>query len=124
MSTIKRVERPTTKIIDDEVPRVDERESGFNKASRGDYGAFLAKERARFVMKHPLSAALMQMQTHLRDIVDGVVASQRAPLPEDPAVPFSPYQGDCLLPAGRFSRHLRPPAIRRLQPRLSEGRAR
>jgi 3-chloro-4-hydroxyphenylacetate reductive dehalogenase len=85
MSTIRRVERPTTKIIDNEVPRVDERESGFNKASRGDYGAFLAKERARFVMKHPLSAALMQMQTHLRDIVDGVVASQRAPLPEDPA---------------------------------------
>ena len=36
--TLKRVERPTTLIMDDKVQRVDERESGFNKAARGDYG--------------------------------------------------------------------------------------
>jgi hypothetical protein len=31
---LKRVDRPTTKIIDEQVPRVDERESGFNRARR------------------------------------------------------------------------------------------
>jgi len=35
---LKRVQRPTTLILDDKVQRVDERESGFNKAVRGDYG--------------------------------------------------------------------------------------
>jgi reductive dehalogenase len=84
--TLKRVDRPTTKILDDQVQRVDERESGFNKAARGDYGEVLKLERMRFVQKHPLSAALMQMQSHLRGIVDGIVAKQKAPVPEDPAV--------------------------------------
>jgi ferredoxin len=85
MHAIKRVDRPTTTIIDDQVPRLDERESGFNKAALGHYGPFLAKERNRFVMKHPLSGALGQMQVFLKDIVDGVAAGQKAPLPDDPA---------------------------------------
>jgi reductive dehalogenase len=37
-------------------------------------------------MKHPLSGALGQMQFFLRDIVDGLVAKQQAPLPQDPAM--------------------------------------
>jgi reductive dehalogenase len=84
--TLKRVERPTTKILDDQIQRVDERESGFNKAARGDYGEVLKMERMRFVQKHPLSAALIQMQGHLRGIVDGIVVKQKAPISEDPAV--------------------------------------
>ena len=84
--TLKRVERPTTQIFDDQVQRVDERESGFNKAARGDYGEVLKTERGRFVLKYPLSAALMQMQIALREIVDGIVASHRAPISEDPVV--------------------------------------
>ncbi len=86
MHRLKRVERPTTKILDDQVKRVDERENGFNKAARGDYGPLLQKERARFVAKHPTSGALLWMTAHLRDVVDGVVAKQKAPLPEDPAL--------------------------------------
>jgi reductive dehalogenase len=81
---LKRVDRPTTLILDDKVQRVDERESGFNKAARGDYGSVLKRERSRFVGKHPLSGALAQMQIFLRDIVDGLVAQQKAPLPDDP----------------------------------------
>lgn len=86
MHRLKRVDRPTTLIMDDKVQRVDERESGFNKAARGDYGERLKRERQRFVLKHPLSGALAQMQVHLRDIVDGLAAKNRAPLPDDPAV--------------------------------------
>jgi 3-chloro-4-hydroxyphenylacetate reductive dehalogenase len=82
--TLRRVERPTTKIIDDQVQRVDERESGFNKAGRGDYGVYLKRERNRFVPKHPISGALLQMATHLKDVVDGLVSAHKAPLPDDP----------------------------------------
>ena len=86
MDSIKRVDRPTTIIEDTKVKRVDERESGFNRAARGDFGPYLKEQRPRFVMKHPVSGALGQMQLFLRDIVDGMVAKQKAPLPQDPAM--------------------------------------
>jgi len=86
MNRLKRVDRPTTLIMDDKVQRVDERESGFNKAARGDYGEKLKRERQRFVLKHPLSGALAQMQVYLRDIVDGLAAKNKAPLPDDSEV--------------------------------------
>ncbi len=86
MDKIKRVDRPTTKIIEGEIKRVDERENGFNRAGRGDFGSYLKEQRVRFVTKHPLSGALGQMQLFLKDIVDGIVAQKRAPIPEDPAM--------------------------------------
>jgi len=81
---LKRVERPTTLILDDKVKRVDEREGGFNKARRGDYGEKIRRERERLVTKHPISGALSSMAAHLKNVVDGLVASQKAPIPEDP----------------------------------------
>jgi reductive dehalogenase len=81
---LKRVDRPTTEIIDDQVQRVDERESGFNRARRGDFGPVLKREVVRFVPKYPLSRALVQMQTYLREFVDGLTAAQKAPIPDDP----------------------------------------
>ena len=83
---LKRVDQPTSLVLEDEVQRVDERESGFNRATRGDFGTFLQKERPRMVMKHPLSGALGQMQLNLVNYVDGETASQKAPLPDNPAV--------------------------------------
>ena len=85
LQSLKRVERPTTLIYDDQVQRVDERESGFNRAGRGDLGSHLKKEYFRFVQKHPLSNALVKMGFHLRKVVDGEVAPKTAPLPDDPA---------------------------------------
>ena len=81
---LKRVDRPTSLVKHEEVPRLDERESGFNRALRGDFGPYLSKERHRFVSKHPLSGALVQMQYTLSQIVDGIVAANKAPLPDDP----------------------------------------
>jgi hypothetical protein len=49
------VDRPTTSIQDDKVQRVDEKESGFRRAGRGDFGPVIKKEYSRFVQKHPLS---------------------------------------------------------------------
>jgi reductive dehalogenase len=82
--SLKRIDRPTTLILDDKVQRVDEREGGFNKARRGDYGEKIRRERERLVTKHPLSGSLSWMAAHLKGVVDGLVASQKAPIPEDP----------------------------------------
>jgi hypothetical protein len=70
--------------MDDKIEGVDERESGFNKAFRGEYGSTLQRERHRMVRKHPLSGALLQMQEHLSDFVDGEATLNTAPLPDDP----------------------------------------
>lgn len=59
MHTIRRVDRPTTVINEDQIERRDERESGFNKALKGDYGPVIQRERHRFGIKHPFSAALV-----------------------------------------------------------------
>lgn len=83
--TLKRVDRPTTLIHDDQVRRVHEREGGFAKAAAGDYGPVLAKERLR-KDKEPISGALIDIGLHMVPIVDGLVAKQKAPIPDDPAV--------------------------------------
>lgn len=82
---LKRVDEPTIRITD-EVQRVDERDSGFNRALRGDLGESVKHGRLRFVAKYPLSAAMGDFQRRLADIVDGPVAMERAPIPEDPEV--------------------------------------
>ncbi|HHU76245.1 MAG TPA: hypothetical protein GXZ24_05055 [Firmicutes bacterium] len=84
MYRLKRVDVPTTEIVGD-VQRVDERESGFNRAYRGDFGEKVVRERPRFVQKHPISATLAEMAVHMRDPVDGRIAEEKAPLPDDPA---------------------------------------
>ncbi len=81
---LKRVDVPTSKILEDQVRRVDERESGFNRARRGDFGPRLKGEVARFVQKHPISGALSFMAGALAGVVDGKTANSKAPLPDDP----------------------------------------
>jgi 3-chloro-4-hydroxyphenylacetate reductive dehalogenase len=83
---LKRVDRPTTKIFEEKIIRTDERETGFNRCTRGDWGPVLKRERIRFVQKHPLSGALGAMALNLKPIVDGIVAATKAPIPEDPKV--------------------------------------
>jgi len=81
---LKRVDRPTTLIQDGEVRRVDERDGGFQRAGRGEYGPFLQREYGRFMEKYPLSAALLTMSRSLAPLVAGAAHSQQAPLPDDP----------------------------------------
>ena len=68
--TLDRVDRPTTFIDDDKVKRVDERDGGFYKAGKGQYGDSLKKEYRRFVAKQPLSGALCTMAGALGHMVD------------------------------------------------------
>ncbi len=92
MEILNRVNHPTTVVESQKIPRLDERESGFNRALRGDWGASLSKERHRFVSKHPLSGALVNMQFTLSDIVDGKVSSQKAPNTDDPVTMAQRYE--------------------------------
>lgn len=84
MHKIRRVDRPTTAIREELVPRVGEPDSGFMKARRGIYGPVLQKEVARFVPKHPLSGAQSWMMGRMKNLVDGMEAAQKAPIPDDP----------------------------------------
>lgn len=78
---LKRVDRPTTKIDENLVPRVDERDGGFQKANRGEYGEKYQKEYHRFMEKYPISSALLNTARHLSPIVDGEIKNEKAPLP-------------------------------------------
>lgn len=81
---LKRVERPTTLIKDNEIDRVDERNGGFQRASRGEYGPMLKREYSRFMEKYPLSAALLSMSKNLATFVDGLENKIKAPLTDNP----------------------------------------
>ena len=61
MEQVDRVERPTTLIIDDEVPRVSKRAEFFERAARGDLGKKSMHERSRFSFKHPFAQAMVSL---------------------------------------------------------------
>ena len=59
METVKRVDQPTTLILEDEVPRVPKRAAFFDRALRGDLGAKTQAERNRFSFKQPHTSGMM-----------------------------------------------------------------
>ncbi|MCJ7605383.1 MAG: reductive dehalogenase [Dehalococcoidales bacterium] len=83
MDKLKRVDKPTTKITD-AVQRYDEREHAFAHTMKGDYGPVPQREIMRFVPKYPLGAAFARMTMAMAEHLDGEVAPQKAPIPEDP----------------------------------------
>jgi reductive dehalogenase len=82
MERLKRVDHPTTRITDD-IPRFDEREHGFARALRGDFGPGPAREFERFINKHPLGAAFSSIMGHMIPLVEGELARDKAPLPKE-----------------------------------------
>jgi ferredoxin len=59
MEQVKRVDQPTTLILDEEVPRVPKRAAFFDRALRGDLGEKSRVERNRFAFKQPHTAGMM-----------------------------------------------------------------
>ena len=59
METLARIERPTTLILDDEIPRVPQRANFFMRARGGDLGKKAQREVSRFAVKHPLTHGMM-----------------------------------------------------------------
>ena len=85
LEKLKRVDQITTRVVGP-IQRIDERETGFNRAIRGDFGPLAKREGDRFVLKHPIGAALRTMCAYLSPVVDGLVAVQKAPIPQDPEI--------------------------------------
>ena len=85
METVARIDRPTTLILDDEVPRVPKRAAFFQRALHGDLGEKSKRERARFSFKTPLSYSLLQVIRSLVPHQNGAVAEKTAPELNDPA---------------------------------------
>ncbi|MDP2877292.1 MAG: reductive dehalogenase, partial [Holophaga sp.] len=83
---LKRVDRPTTRIEDGQVPRVDERDGGFYRAGQGEFGPTVEREYGRFMDKYALSASLLHMSKMLgqEDMVDGDVREGMAPGLDNP----------------------------------------
>jgi reductive dehalogenase len=79
METVKRVERPTTLILDDEVPQVSKRAAFFQRALHGDLGDKAKTERTRFAFKTPLSWSLLQVIRALVPFQGGEVAPAAEP---------------------------------------------
>ncbi len=83
MERIRRVDAPTTRVDDDEIPQVPLRASFFNRAASGDLGAKAQAQFPNFVMKEPLSRATRDAQGRLIALQDGEVAAVESP-PVDP----------------------------------------
>jgi len=77
MEQVRRVERTTTLILDDEVPRVPKRAAFFDRALRGDLGDKAQRERNRFAFKQPYTAGMMPAMRAMVPIQDGPVAKNR-----------------------------------------------
>ncbi|MBI36129.1 MAG: Fe-S protein [Alphaproteobacteria bacterium] len=61
LEQVDRVDRPTTLIIDNEVPKVSKRAEFFERAARGDLGVKSQKERSRFAFKHPFAQSMVSL---------------------------------------------------------------
>ena len=83
METVDRVDRPTTLILDDEIPRVPKRAEFFERAARGDLGEKSKVERSRFSFKHPFAQAMVSLIVSMVPEQDGEV-SQEKPGLDDP----------------------------------------
>ena len=82
MESIKRVDKPTT-LITDKVQRFDQRENGFARAARGDFGPTLAKEAPNFIFKFPIGGAFKDMAYQVSLKANGETYTKKAPLPDD-----------------------------------------
>ena len=76
METVKRVDRPTTLILDDEVPQIPKRAAFFERALRGDLGEKSQRERSRFAFKQPHTAGMMASMRAMVGVQAGDVNPQ------------------------------------------------
>ena len=90
LERIRRVERTTTLIIEDEIKRVPRRADGFERARHGDYGEQQKRRREaaggarKPGQKAPLVAAMSAELLAMVPRHDGQVAATAAPIPDDP----------------------------------------
>jgi ferredoxin len=79
LETVKRVEKPTTLIFDDEIPRVPQRALFYNRAEFGDLGDRMVKERWRWAYKHPFAMGILSVLRAMVPHQDDEIAPRFAP---------------------------------------------
>ena len=84
MERIKRVDEPTTLIIEDEVPRVPVRAGGFPRAANGDMGPKFQSDVKVFAWKTPHAQAYVHQIDAMVPYQDGDVAPAADPASTDP----------------------------------------
>ena len=78
VETVKRVDRITTEIFDDEVPRIPSRANMYVRTALGDLSEKAAREAARWSQKHPVSQGIVRPMWALKPLQDGQTVSERA----------------------------------------------
>ncbi|MCP3909773.1 MAG: Fe-S protein [Actinomycetia bacterium] len=84
MERVKRVDEPTTLIIEDEVPRVPVRAGGFPRAAHGDLGPKFQGDVKVFAFKTPQAQSYVQQIGSMVQHQDGEVATEVDPSTSDP----------------------------------------
>ena len=84
MEQVKRVDKPTTMILEEEVPRVPKRAEFFERAARGDLGEKAQVERSRFAFKHPFAMSMVSLIRCMVPEQGGPTAEKAAPGYGDP----------------------------------------
>jgi ferredoxin len=78
VETVKRTDKITTQIFEDEVPRVPSRANMYVRTALGDLSKKAAREAARWSQKHPVSQGLVRPMWALKPLQDGQVSSDKA----------------------------------------------
>ena len=86
MERLRKVDKPTT-VISDNWRSVDSREIALFKAATGEFGPAAQAAAFRGVgQRDPISAAYMDVASHLSGIKINDVAATKAPIPDDPSM--------------------------------------
>lgn len=85
MEKIRRVDQPTTLVLEDEVPRVPKRANFFTRALNGDLGEKARRERWRFAYKTPIADAYVKLIRAMVPKQGGEPAAVRDPAACDAA---------------------------------------
>ena len=78
MEKLKRVEKPTTHIFSDEVPRVPSRANMYMRTALGDIGEKTRMEADRWSQKHPVSQGIVRPSWAIKPLQDGTVAEDNS----------------------------------------------
>lgn len=81
---LKRVDKPTTLIFDDEVPRVPSRANFYIRSAMGDLSKKTSREANRWSQKHPVSQGIVRPMWALKPLQDGEVAPAKQSNTDNP----------------------------------------
>ncbi len=79
VETLKRVDRLTTEVFDDEVPRVPSRTNMYVRTAFGDLSKKAQNEADRWSQKHPVSQGIVRPSWAIKPLQDGQTAPDVAP---------------------------------------------